>query len=184
VSAGGNDPGSRSKLQWPSMKMLAGLGVLAAICGVLVLPPANSATGTAATRCPVTTAGSTKKPPAVFVSTGMPVPYVRTWLGNRAIWVRLPRHGILPALYDPREHAMSVKFPWWRVLGGQLHAWAHPVGQAGPRLEADVAAAADYGPTGFVPSFLRFSQPGCWKVTGSLRGHTISFVTRVIRHAP
>jgi hypothetical protein len=165
------------------MRMLAGLFVVPAVYGVLVLSPANPATG-AATRCPVTTAGPAKMPPALFVRIGLPVPYVRTWMGNRAIWVRLPRHGVLPASYDPREHAMSVKFPWWRVLGGQLHAWAHPVGQAGPRLEADVAAAADYGPKGFVPSFLRFSKPGCWKVTGSLRGHTISFVTRVIRHAP
>jgi hypothetical protein len=135
-------------------------------------------------RCPATTRGSAKKPPAAFVSSGLPVPYVRTWLGSRAIWLRLPRHGILPAQRDRSEDAMSAKFPWWRVLGGQLHAWAHPVGRAHPRLKADVASAADYGPKGFVPSFLRFSKPGCWRVTGSLRGHTISFVTRVIQHAP
>ena len=164
--------------------MLAGLGALAAVGGVFVLSPAHPATGAAASRCPVTTRGSAKKPPAVFVQTGLPVPYVRTWLGSRAIWLRLPLHGVLPAQHDPSEDAMSTKFPWWRVLAGQLHAWAHPVGHARPRLRADVASAADYGPKGFVPSFLRFSKPGCWKVTGSLRGHTISFVTRVIRHAP
>jgi hypothetical protein len=166
------------------MRMLAGLGVLAAVCGVFVLSPPHRAGGATAARCSVTTRGSAKKPPAAFVRTGLPVPYVRTWLGSRAIWLRLPRHGILPAQHDPSEHAMSTKFPWWRVLGGQLHAWAHPVGRARPRLKADVASAAAYGPKGFVPSFLRFSKPGCWRVTGSLRGHTISFVTRVIRHAP
>lgn len=166
------------------MRMLAGLGVLAAVCGVFVLSPLHPATGAAISPCPVTTRGSTKKPPIAFVRTGLPVPYVRTWLGSRAIWIRLPRHGTLPAQRDLSEHAMTTKFPWWRVLGGQLHAWAHPVGQSAPRLRADVASAASYGPKGFVPSFLRFSKPGCWKVTGSLRGHTISFVTRVIRHAP
>ena len=164
--------------------MLGGLGVLAAVCGVFVLLPGYPATVAAASRCPVTTRGSAQKPPIAFVRTGLPVPYVRTWLASRAIWIRLPRDGVLPAQHDPSEHAMSTKFPWWRVLGGQLHAWAHPVGQLRPRLRADVASAASYGPKGFVPSFLRFSEPGCWKVTGSLRGHTISFVTRVIRHAP
>lgn len=43
---------------------------------------------------------------------------------------------------------------------------------------------ADYGPTGFVPSALRFSKPGCWRITGSLREHTISFVAKVILRAP
>jgi hypothetical protein len=135
-------------------------------------------------RCPITARGAAKKPPTGFVRTGLPVPYVHAWLGSKAIWLRLPRHGVLPAEYDPSQHAMSTKFPWWRVLGGQLRAWAHPVGQARPRLTAYVASAAEYGSKGFVPSFLRFSEPGCWRVTGSLRGHTISFVTRVIRHAP
>ena len=166
------------------MKMLAGLGALAVVCGAFLLSPARPAASASTARCPVTLLGSTRKPPVAFVRTGLPVPWVHTWLGSRAIWVRLPRHGILPAQHDPSEHAMSTKFPWWRVLGGQLHAWAHPVGQARPRLNADVASAADYGPKGFVPSFLRFSKPGCWRVTGSLRGQTISFVTRVIRHAP
>lgn len=164
--------------------MFAGLGALAAVCGVFLLSPVRPAGGGTASRCPVTTRGSAKKPPATFERTGLPVPYVRTWFGSRAIWLRLPRHGVLPAQYDPAEHAVSTKFPWWRVQEGQLHAWAHPFGHAQPRLKADVASAADYGPKGFVPSFLRFSGPGCWKVTGSLRGHTISFVTRVIRHAP
>lgn len=49
---------------------------------------------------------------------------------------------------------------------------------------AYVAPAADYGSKGFAPSFLRFSSPGCWRITGSLRGHTLSFVARVIRYAP
>jgi hypothetical protein len=119
------------------MRMLAGLGALAAVCGVFVLSPPHPAGGAAAARCPVTTRGSLKKPPAAFVRSGLPVPYVRTWLGSKAIWLRLPRHGILPAQRDPSEYAMSAKFPWWRVLGGQLHAWAHPVGQARPRLKAD-----------------------------------------------
>jgi hypothetical protein len=137
-----------------------------------------------AARCPVTVRGSATKPPAAFVAIGLPVPYVRTWLGNNAIWLRLPRQGVIPALRDPNGRTISAKFPWWRVLAGQLHAWAQPVGQARLRITAEVATVAGYGPTGFVPSELRFSKPGCWRITGSLRGHTLSFVARVVLHTP
>jgi hypothetical protein len=166
------------------MKMLAGLGALAAVCGILLVSPARPATKASTTRCPVTLRGSTKKPPIAFVRTGLPVPWVHKWLGSKAIWLRLPRHGILPAQRDPGGKTISTKFPWWRVIRGQLHASAHPLGQARPRLSAEVRPVAGYGPTGFVPSALRFSKPGCWRITGSLRGHTISFVTRVTRQAP
>ncbi|HEY5694739.1 MAG TPA: hypothetical protein VIR14_09535 [Gaiellaceae bacterium] len=118
------------------------------------------------------------------MNTGLPVPYVRVWLGSPAIWIRLPRRGILPAIPDPHRRGISSKFPWWRVLAGNLHAWAHPLGRARPRLRADVQPAANYGPTGFVPSELHFSRSGCWRITGSLRGHTLSFVARVVRQAP
>ena len=163
------------------MRMLAILGALTAI-GVFAGSSARTAVAT--TQCPVTTHGSTRKPPAAFVRTGFPVPYVKKWLGTKAIWIRLPRHGVLPAQADPGGQTISSKFPWWRVLGGQLHASAHPVGQTQPLLTADVSTPGEYGRTGFVPSSLHFSEPGCWRITGSLRGHTISFVTQVVLHSP
>jgi len=167
------------------MRMLAGLGVLLATCGIAVVWSGQpAAAGAGAKRCPVTTRGSTAKPPIDFVSTGLPVPYVRVWLGSPAIWIRLPRRGVLPAIHDRHRRTISSKFPWWRVLAGNLQAWAHPLGRARPRLRADVQPAANYGPTGFVPSELHFSRPGCWRITGSLRGHKLSFVARVVRQAP
>ena len=162
------------------MKTLAGLGALAAMSGVISLSSVHPAVGAATRRCPVTVRGSKAKPPIAFVRTGLPVPWVHTWLASPAIWIRLPRRGVLPAQRDRNGRTISTKFPWWRVLGGQLHASAHPVGRLHPRLTADVATPGEYGPTGFAPSTLRFSKPGCWRVTGSLRGHTISFVTRVV----
>jgi hypothetical protein len=106
---------------------------------------------------------------------------VRVWRGNRAIWIRLPRRGILPALPDPHKGTISSKLPWWRVLAGSLQVWVGPVGRPGRLVRSEVMPAADYGPTGFVPSVSHFSGPGCWRITGSLRGHTLSFVTRVRR---
>jgi hypothetical protein len=158
---------------------LGGLGAIVA-CGVLLAPAAHGTTGAA---CPVTIHGSRTRPPARFLGP-LPVLYVHAWLGSRAIWLRLPRHGIIPAQRDAGGRTISAKFPWWRVLGGQLRASARPVGRTGARVEADVAPASDYGPKGFVPSFLRFSGPGCWRITGTLRGHSISFVARVVRGRP
>ncbi len=166
------------------MRTLAGLGLLAAVCAALTVSLARPATGAATGGCPVTLRGSAKKPPLAFVQTGFPVPYVRKWLASKTIWIRLPRHGIIPAEPDPGGQTISAKFPWWRVVRGQLHAWAHPVGQAQPRLTADVSPVAYYAPTGFLPSGLRFSEPGCWRITGSLRGHTISFVAQVTVSTP
>ena len=166
------------------MRTLAALLALAAVCAVFTDSPARRAAAAVTPRCPVTTRGSSARPPDYFVSTGLPVPYVHTWLGSPAIWVRLPRHGVIPAQRDPGGRTISTKFPWWRVIRGQLHASAHLVGRAHPRLTAEVEPVADYGPTGFVPSSLRFSRPGCWRITGSLRSRTISFVARVVIAAP
>jgi hypothetical protein len=166
------------------MRTLAGLGALLATCGVVVAASGHPAAGAAVSACPVTVHGSKAKPPGDFVRTGRPVPWVRVWRGSTAIWIRLPRHGTLPAWPDPNGTTISTKFPWWRVLPGNLHAWAQPVGRAGPRLRAFVEPASSYGPTGFVPSMLHFSEPGCWRITGSLRGHTFSFVSRVVRRSP
>ncbi len=167
-----------------AMRTLVRLIALAAVCGVFTVSLAHRAAAAATRRCPVTVRGSAARPPADFVGTGLPVPYVHTWLASPAIWVRLPRHGVIPAQPDPDGRTLSTKFPWWRVIRGQLHASAHPVGHAHPRLSAQVEPVADYAPTGFVPSALRFSKPGCWRITGSLRGHAITFVARVVIGAP
>ena len=108
----------------------------------------------------------------------LPVGYVDRWFGNDAIWVRLPRDGLLPA--RPREGNMiGAKFPWWRVLSGQLQASSRRLGSE-KRIDADVNTVAQYGPRGFVPSDLVFDGPGCWDITGSLNGRTLSFVAIVV----
>jgi hypothetical protein len=160
-----------------------GLGrgaVIAAVVVVLVASGAAAGTRASTASCVVSTRGSSTKPPARFIATGMPVPYVHTWFGSKAIWIRLPRQGVLPAQRDPGGRTISAKFPWWRVLSGQLHAWSQPLGRVGARISADVGTVQAYGPSGFVPSTLRFSRAGCWRVTGSVGGHSLSFVTRVV----
>ena len=112
------------------------------------------------------------------------MPWVDAWYGNDAIWVRLPTQGVLPASRDPGKTTISTKFPWWRVLAGQLSAWTIPIDRPDVRLSADVRTVSEYGDTGFVPSNLVFDAPGCWQITGSLNGHTLSIVARVVVQSP
>ena len=139
--------------------------------------------------CPVTEGqpGTTPPPGLVPQRSTSPTPnpsplvtpWFDTWYGNAAIWIQLPTNGVLPATPEPGKTTIFIKFPWFRVVSGQLTA-------SGVRLDgdgefsADVGTLSEYGSTGFVPSILTFDQPGCWQITGSLQGQTLSFVTRVI----
>lgn len=115
----------------------------------------------------------------------LPVPWVDRWYGNEAIWIRLPTDGVLPAQPDPAatDHdagTLYTKFPWWRVLGGQLLASARSLDRSSGQFDAEIGSVSEYGPTGFVPSILTFDHAGCWEITASLGGQTLSFVTRVV----
>jgi hypothetical protein len=39
----------------------------------------------------------------------------------------------------------------------------------------------NYGDIGFQPSYLIFSTPGCWEVTGRVGEASLTFVTRVVK---
>jgi hypothetical protein len=113
----------------------------------------------------------------------LPVPYVDTWYGNDAIWIRLPKGGVIPAAPDQDKSTISAKFPWWRVLAGQLEVSASRF-ENDMRLQADVGTVPEYGPSGFVPSGLVFNGPGCWQITGSLQGRSLTFIASVELRAP
>jgi hypothetical protein len=128
--------------------------------------------------CTVTLGQPGTKPPPPFNPDELPVSYVDTWQGNDAIWIRLPRGGTIPASRNQGEGTLSAKFPWWRVVPGQLEVSASRPGGV-ERFAASVGTVPQYGPTGFVPSGLVFDGPGCWEVTGSLNGRTLTFVAVV-----
>ena len=161
--------------------------VVAAACGpalVSVTPGAPTPTGSVApptedlTSCAVTIGEPGTKPPQ-FDPDVLPVPYVDTWYGNDAIWIRLPIGGILPATRDTTGAELWAKFPWWRLVPGPLQVWAQRR-PGNDRLDAEVGTVPEYGTVGFVPSGLLFSRAGCWEITGSLNGQTLSFTTVVI----
>lgn len=168
------------------MLLASGIGA----CITAPIPTASLATATVDVAgspgsCPVTVGQPGTAPPAsVPDPSSLPVPWVDTWFGNTAIWIRLPIHGVLPAMPDPGKTTISTKFPWWRVLSGQLTVSGNEVSGAGGQLEADVGKESEYGPTGFVPSGLTFGGPGCWSITGSVQGQTLSFIASVVVQSP
>jgi hypothetical protein len=56
-----------------------------------------------------------------------------------------------------------------------------PVSGPGAAFNSDVGTVAEYGPTGFTPSILRFGRPGCWRLTGTLAETKLDLVLEVIR---
>ena len=85
---------------------------------------------------------------------------------------------------DPGKTTISAKFPWWRVLSGPLTVSGSQLIGGGGQLEADVGKVSEYGTTGFVPSGLTFDGPGCWSITGSVQGQTLSFIADVVVQSP
>jgi hypothetical protein len=110
----------------------------------------------------------------------LPVPYIRGWYGYAALWVGVPAGGVLPAERPdgtPWSHELLTKFPWWRDVAGTLAVTARRLDGPSTGFRSEVPGG--YGPTGFVPSDLIWPAPGCWQVTGTVAGRSLTFVTWV-----
>ena len=100
--------------------------------------------------------------------------------GNRYLGVALWRRGRLVAARDGSrwgqimsDGSIWAKLGWWRAVPGQLTIRGERLDAAAPPLRADVPAG--YGGTGFQATGLMFPTPGCWRVVGSIAGHTLEF---------
>jgi hypothetical protein len=137
-----------------------------------VSPPARLARS----HCPVTLPMPHASPPAKNLADVLPVPY--GWYGNSALLVGLPARGVLPAGRTslwPGE--WGTKFPWWRLTPGILTITARRLD--GPSAGFHGQVADGYGKLGFIPSGLIWPEPGCWQVTGTVSGHSLTIVVRV-----
>jgi hypothetical protein len=148
----------------------------ASAAGPSTRPPARLAAGT---RYPVTLPLPHTSPPARMLAIPpLPVPYIHGWYGDAALWVGVPTGGVLPAQRDfqwPGE--WSTKFPWWRASAGKLTITGHRLDGPSTGFHGDVPGG--YGTVGFTPSGLVWPAPGCWQVTGTIAGRSLTFVTRV-----
>lgn len=100
--------------------------------------------------------------------------------GNGRLWVSLWTRGVVvPGDGVRRDDALvSVKYGWWREVRGVLTI-------TGRRLDADRQTfrgdvANGYGDTGPQPSSISFPSPGCWEITGTAGGASLTFVVLVV----
>jgi hypothetical protein len=133
---------------------------------------------TAVAGCPVTHPLPHALPPAL---PPLPVSYIHGWYGNDALWIGVPAGGLLPAgrpYGTPWPNEWGTKFPWWRIVPGQLTIKARRLDGPSAGFHAEIPSG--YGMTGFNPSGLIWPSPGCWQVTGTVAGKSLTFVARVV----
>jgi hypothetical protein len=102
-------------------------------------------------------------------------------LGNGALGTELWPNGriIIQPDFVQTDGTIAVKWPWWRGEGvtGPLQLSGSRIDD--PTIKLDSKVPDGYGDTGFTPSLLIFSTPGCWEVTGTVGEATLTFVTRL-----
>jgi hypothetical protein len=103
-------------------------------------------------------------------------------VGNDALWVGgLGPDGVIAA--DPgmieSDGSISWKLGWWRFTPGSLSITGIRLDETAPALRASVPEG--YGQEGFQSSGLSFPTEGCWEVSGTVAGYTLTFVAFVIR---
>jgi hypothetical protein len=97
--------------------------------------------------------------------------------GNDVLIVTLPTDGTLHPSDTSRGLPGGVKFPWWRIAHGALVIVTQRLDAISVPLPADVPSG--YGESGLQVSGLRFPSPGCWSVSGTIGGKTLTFVVNV-----
>ena len=80
-----------------------------------------------------------------------------------------------------KDGALEMKFPWWRLIQGQLTIEGRRLDGPAPHLRADIPQG--YGDIGFQATGLIFPTPGCWEVTGRVGNGRLTFVTQVVKIA-
>lgn len=133
--------------------------------------------------CLVTTASPDARPPAALhYSPPPPVPWVKDWYGNGRLWVMLPPDGRL-LTWPHANGSVSTKFPFFRVAHGAVVVRAHRLDGSPGQFSAATGTVDAYGESGFVPSELTFSTPGCWRLRASVSGGPALTFTVVVNQA-
>lgn len=77
------------------------------------------------------------------------------------------------------DGGLGMKWGWVPYIEGDLTITGHRLDADAPPLRSSIGEGW-IGETMFFPSYIVFSTPGCWEVTGEIDGHRLTFVTLVI----
>lgn len=76
-----------------------------------------------------------------------------------------------------REGWLGMKFGWQRGVRGQLRIEGRRLDGPAPALRSELPDSTD--DIGFQATYLIFTTPGCWEVTGRVGDASLTFVTMV-----
>jgi hypothetical protein len=132
--------------------------------------------------CPVTRPLPHASPPPQLRAIDKFTYYLDGWYGNSALWMGVPVRGVLPAMHPygtPWAAEWGTKFPWWRAIPGTLTITARRLDGPSAGFQSQVAYQGKYGTAGLTPSGLYWPAPGCWQVTGTIAGRSLTIVAWV-----
>jgi len=103
------------------------------------------------------------------------------YYGNAALVTILYPAGVVQTSPDlvQADGSIARKFPWWRLVEGQLGITGRRLDGAAPPAHGEVPDG--YGSSGFQASGIVFPSPGCWEITGTVGSASLTFVTWVTR---
>jgi hypothetical protein len=104
--------------------------------------------------------------------------------GNRQVSVALWPDGTVVfkpggAGFVTRDGSLGMKFGWQRGVRGRLRIEGRRLDASASALRAEVPNG--YGDLDFQATYLIFSTPGCWEVTGHVGDSSVTFVTKVVK---
>jgi hypothetical protein len=76
-----------------------------------------------------------------------------------------------------REGWLGMKFGWQRGVPGRLTIEGRRLDGPAPALRSELGGSREG--VGFQSTYLIFTTPGCWEVTGSVGDASLTFVTKV-----
>ena len=156
---------------------------LLSLCGLLLLIPARNGAEQFAAAQP-TVACEVTRPNGIVAGSEQPEPSShgnpQLSLGPFGLW---PEGTVVfkpggPGFITP-DGSLGMKFGWTRGVRGQLRIEGRRLDAPASPLRSVIASGS--GEIGFQATFLVFSTPGCWEVTGRVGEASLTFVTRVVK---
>lgn len=126
--------------------------------------------------CKVTVPNGAQRPgrPAAADGYANDVLWTLLWPEGRVVFEPGGAGFVLP------DGSLGMKWPWVPLVPGELSITGERLDGPALPLRAMISSATDqYGE--FFPSYLIFSTPGCWEVTGHIGRERLTFVTSVVQ---
>lgn len=122
-------------------------------------------------------------PPALELS-GEKLPPMDTWYGSEALAVALKPDGVWKGM-GPEDNYRD-KLAWWsygydgsREPKPALIVTAKRLDKAGPPVNVRQVTNASYAGGWTMLHLIEFPSQGCWEITGTYQGQTLSFIVEV-----